>query len=168
MLIKQLIKQTVDMQGFCVHSVNKDSTYFMVKIIPDHRYSPRCGQCGTSGVYRDKRPIRLFRHVPLWGMQVWFAYAPRRLFCQACDTILVEQMPWVQGSGVSLPPLPVSSQAGPGFCPGLLLPGLSNVPGVRLPLSLTLWLNMVWPTVIFLVSDRLVSMKFPGKRGMST
>jgi len=32
MLVKQLIKQTVDMQGFCVQSVNKISTDFMVKI----------------------------------------------------------------------------------------------------------------------------------------
>ena len=97
MLVKQLIKQTVDMQGFCVQSVNKISTDFMVKIIPDHRYSLCCGRCGTPGAYRDRRPVRLFRHVPLWGMQVWFAYTPRRLFCPRCGTVRVEQMPWVAG-----------------------------------------------------------------------
>ena len=64
MLIKQLIKQTVDMQGFCVQSVEKATTGFMVKIIPDNRFTPRCGHCGEPGVYRDRRPVRFFRHVP--------------------------------------------------------------------------------------------------------
>jgi transposase len=97
MLVKQLIKQTVDMQGFCVHSVDKVSNAFMVKIVPDHRYSLCCGHCGATGTYRDKRPARRFRHVPLWNMQVWFVYAPRRLFCKRCNSIRVEKMPWVIG-----------------------------------------------------------------------
>ena len=97
MLIKQLIKQTVDMQGFCVQSVEKATTGFMVKIIPDNRFTPRCGHCGEPGVYRDRRPVRFFRHVPLWGMQVCFSYAPRRLSCPKCCTIRVERLPWVTG-----------------------------------------------------------------------
>jgi transposase len=97
MLVEQLIKETVDMQGFSIKSVKKDSTGFIGEIVPDGRFAPRCGKCGSPGTLRDKRPARFFRHVPLWGIPVRFVYTPRRIYCPACDTIRVEQMPWTTG-----------------------------------------------------------------------
>ena len=43
------------------------------------------------------RDARLFRHVPLWNMPLWFKYEPRRVFCSACGGVRTEQLPWATG-----------------------------------------------------------------------
>jgi transposase len=97
MLIEQIIKQTIDLQGFRVHAVRKEPDGFVAEIVADKRYSPRCGICGTAAEYRDCRPARFFRHVPLWNMTVWLKYSPRRVYCPACGGVHVEQLPWATG-----------------------------------------------------------------------
>lgn len=97
MLIESLIKDTVEMQGFRVESVNGDRAGLVATVAPDRRYTPRCGRCGERGRYRDTRTTRRFRHVPLWGIAVWLEYAPRRVSCRHCEGIHVEAMPWVSG-----------------------------------------------------------------------
>jgi len=97
MLVETLIKQTVDLQGFRLISTKKETMGIVAEIIPDHRFSIYCGVCRTPGKYRDTRPMRYFRHVPLWGIPVWFAYSPRRVFCPFCQSIHVEAIPWTTG-----------------------------------------------------------------------
>ena len=74
MLVEQIIKQTVDLQGFRVHTVTKDPGGLVAEIRPDTRHRIRCGTCGRPAVYRDMRDVRFFRHVPLWNIPVWFRY----------------------------------------------------------------------------------------------
>jgi transposase len=97
MLIKQLIRETLELQGFRIESVEKRDSELLVAIEPDLRYHPRCGVCGTSGDYRDTLPKRHFRHVPLWGIDVNLVYSPCRVRCTRCDGFHVEQMPWAAG-----------------------------------------------------------------------
>ncbi len=65
MLVEQIIKQTVDLQGFRIHTVIKDSEGLVAEIHPDARHPIRCGACGHPAVCRDMRAVRFFRHVPL-------------------------------------------------------------------------------------------------------
>ena len=81
MLIKQLIRETLELQGFRIESVVKKDSEILVTIEPDLRYHPRCGVCGTPGDYRDTLTKHLFRHVPLWGIDVNLAYPPCRVRC---------------------------------------------------------------------------------------
>ena len=67
MLIKQLIRETLELQGFRIESVEKKDSELLVTIEPDLRYHPRCGVCGLPGDYRDTLPKRHFRHVPHLG-----------------------------------------------------------------------------------------------------
>ena len=97
MLVESLVKATVQLQGFRVAGVMGDSRRLVVTIEPDLRFSPRCGQCGATGRYRDTRPLRRFRHVPLWGIPVELRYEPRRVSCPRCAGVHVESMPWVSG-----------------------------------------------------------------------
>ena len=97
MLIKQLIRETLELQGFRIESVEKRDSELLVAIEPDLRHHPRCGVCGTSGDYRDTLPKRHFRHVPLWGIDVNLVYSPCRVRCTRCDGFHVEQMPWAAG-----------------------------------------------------------------------
>ena len=96
MLVENLIKETVEMQGFRIIEVRRTGEGLEAKIEPDGRFSPRCGICGARAVYRDRRQERRFRHVPLWGMEVYFVYAPRRVTCPVCG-VRVEALPWVSG-----------------------------------------------------------------------
>lgn len=53
MLVEQLIRETLEMQGFRIETVDKKGCELIVTIAPDLRYHPRCGVCGTAGDYRD-------------------------------------------------------------------------------------------------------------------
>ncbi|MCC7411183.1 MAG: ISL3 family transposase [Gammaproteobacteria bacterium] len=97
MLLESLVKATLELQGFRVVAVTGDTAGLVVELGPDLRFSPRCGQCGERGRYRDTRPTRHFRHVPLWGIPVELLYEPRRVSCERCERIHVEAMPWVAG-----------------------------------------------------------------------
>ncbi len=97
MLVEQIIKQTVDLQGFRVHRVTKEPGGFIAEMQPDARYCIRCGSCGNPAKYRDSRDVRFFRHVPLWNIPVWLSYRPRRVYCSSCKGIRIERLPWVAG-----------------------------------------------------------------------
>ena len=97
MLVEQLIRETLELQGFRIESVVKSGSELVVTIAPDLRYHPRCGVCGTPGDYRDTLSERRFRHVPLWAIPVTLVYAPCRVTCPHCKSIHVESMPWAAG-----------------------------------------------------------------------
>ena len=97
MLVESLVKATVELQGFRVVTVTGGPGGLVAQLAPDRRFSPRCGQCGERGGYRDIRGARRFRHVPLWGIAVELRYAPRRVRCRRCDGVHVESLPWASG-----------------------------------------------------------------------
>ena len=84
MLVESLIKETVELQGFRVATVQQTGDGLEAKLMSDERYAPRCGVCGQRARYRDTRRARRFRHVPLWGIDVHLVYAPRRVVCEHC------------------------------------------------------------------------------------
>lgn len=55
-----------------------------------------CSGCGHRRPGYDKLPVRRFEFVPLWGIKVFFLYAPRRVECRRCG-VKVERMPWAAG-----------------------------------------------------------------------
>ena len=56
-----------------------------------------CSGCGYAGAgYYDRRPARRYEFVPLWGLRVFFVYAPRRVNCPGCG-IRIEQVPRAEG-----------------------------------------------------------------------
>jgi len=97
MLIGSLVKATVELQGFRIAEVTGGTGGLVAMVAPDRRFTPRCGRCGQPGQYRDTRPRRRFRHVPMWGIPVELVYAPRRVSCSHCRGVYVEAMPWVSG-----------------------------------------------------------------------
>ena len=97
MLVEQIIKQTVDLQGFRVDTVTQAPDGLIAEIRPDTRYRIRCGTCGHPAACRDLRDARLFRHVPLSNIPVWFHYQPRRVRCSRCGGVRTALLPWVTG-----------------------------------------------------------------------
>ena len=43
-----------------------------------------CSGCGRRRAGYDRLPLRRFEIVPLWGMKVFWLYAPRRVDCPGC------------------------------------------------------------------------------------
>ena len=97
MLVESLVKVTVELQGFRVVAVTGDATGLVAEVASDGRYAPRCGRCGERAQYRDRRPVRRFRHVPMWGIPVSLSYAPRRVSCVRCQGVHVEALAWNSG-----------------------------------------------------------------------
>ena len=58
---------------------------------------PICSVCNNKGTAYDRLPNRLFEHVPLWGIKVYFSYRMRRVDCKHCNSPKVESVPWSDG-----------------------------------------------------------------------
>ena len=67
-----------------------------VEIQPRSNSRPVCSGCGHKRPGYDRSPQRLFEFIPMWGIKVFFRYAPRRVDCPGCG-VRVERMPWVSG-----------------------------------------------------------------------
>jgi len=67
-----------------------------VTVIERANGRPVCSVCGHARPGYDRLPLRRFEFVPLWGIKVFLAYAPRRVDCPDCG-VRVESMPWALG-----------------------------------------------------------------------
>jgi transposase len=57
---------------------------------------PVCSGCGQKRRAYDRLEERRYQFVPLWAMDVYFRYAPRRCDCARCG-VKVELLPWSDG-----------------------------------------------------------------------
>jgi transposase len=60
------------------------------------RSDPVCSGCAKKRAAYDHLRERMYKFVPLWGIAVFFVYAPRRCDCPRCG-IKVELLPWAEG-----------------------------------------------------------------------
>ncbi len=56
----------------------------------------RCSRCQRPTPGYDQLEERRWRHVPLWGIEVWFRYTPQRVNCPE-HGVVVEHLPWNEG-----------------------------------------------------------------------
>lgn len=69
----------------------------VVDIYPRKNIRGKCSKCLCKGSVYDHLETRRFLFVPLWGFEVEFSYAPRRINCKRCG-VKVEWMPWTDGN----------------------------------------------------------------------
>ena len=67
-----------------------------VEVQPRKNSYPVCGGCKRKRPGYDTLQVRRIEFIPLWGIRVFFLYAPRRVACPDCG-VRVEWMPWVSG-----------------------------------------------------------------------
>jgi transposase len=67
-----------------------------VELRPRRNSRPVCSGCSQRRRGYDTLPVRRFEFIPMWGIKVFFLYAPRRVDCPGCG-VRVERMPWVAG-----------------------------------------------------------------------
>ncbi len=67
-----------------------------VELLPRRGSRPVCSGCSHRRAGYDTLAQRRFEFIPMWGIKVFFLYAPRRVDCPACG-VRVERMPWAEG-----------------------------------------------------------------------
>lgn len=104
MHLQKLVRQTLAVKDHKVVSVVERADGSL-QIELDRKRGRRlpCGHCGRRCKYRDRRRLRCWKHVPLWGIAVTLRYRPCRVSCPHCG-IVVEKIPWAAGkSPLTLP-----------------------------------------------------------------
>ena len=98
MLVKTILnriqKHSCFVYGAIVVSEQKEA--IEVDIRPRANSRPICSGCERAGPGYDTLEPRRFEFVPLWGFQVFFIYAMRRVDCSLCG-VRVESVPWAKG-----------------------------------------------------------------------
>ena len=102
MLLKTILNHRYPLKGFVYGNckiVTNDSSgldEIHVEVAPRKNSKPRCGQCGKLGSTYDTRKPRRFQFVPMFGLQVFFLYAMRRVNCKHCGSVKTEQLSWAR------------------------------------------------------------------------
>jgi transposase len=68
----------------------------VIAVRPRANSRPICSGCAQPRPGYDRLAKRRYQYVPLWGLAVFFVYAPRRVDCPRCG-VKVEQVPWARG-----------------------------------------------------------------------
>jgi transposase len=67
-----------------------------ITLAPHKGVRRRCSQCQRPAPGYDQAEQRRWRFVPLWGIETWFVYTPRRVECPE-HGVVVEHLPWSEG-----------------------------------------------------------------------
>jgi transposase len=67
-----------------------------VAIQPHRGMCAKCSECRRPAPGYDRLPERGWLFVPLWGIETYFLYAPRRVRCRE-HGVVVEHIPWSEG-----------------------------------------------------------------------
>ena len=94
-ILNRIEKQPDFVYNTCTWSEGK-TLALLVSLRPQVGSKPICSKCGERRPGYDTLRCRHFEYVPLWGIPVFFLYAPRRVECPTCG-VKVEKMPWANG-----------------------------------------------------------------------
>jgi transposase len=98
MLVKTILNRILKHSCFVYGAIVLSEQEETVEVDIRHRANSRpiCSGCERAGPGYDTLEPRRFEFVPLWGLQVFFIYAMRRVDCSICG-VRVESVPWAEG-----------------------------------------------------------------------
>jgi len=100
MLLKTILNRVQKFKSFVYGDVKwidkEKSPELDIEILARANSKPICSVCGRKTSGYDRLPERRFEFIPMWGIKVFFRYAPRRVDCRHCG-IHVERLPWSKG-----------------------------------------------------------------------
>jgi transposase len=100
MLIKTILNKVEKFKSFVYGKIiigkKAGKEALIVEVKPRKKTKGICVKCGKACPTYDTQPSRLFEYIPLWGIKVYFKYAPRRTDCRK-DGVLVEMLAWSDG-----------------------------------------------------------------------
>lgn len=100
MQLKTILNRVQKFKSFVYGAIRwaEEASEPMIEVEVHPRSNSRaiCSGCGRKRPGYDTLPARRFEFIPMWGIKVFFRYAPRRVDCPACG-VRVERMPWSAG-----------------------------------------------------------------------
>ena len=100
MLIKTILNSIEKFKSFiydqCRFEWIAGEKALVIELLARKNSKGRCGQCNQRCPTYDIQPKRLYQYVPLWNIDVYFRYAPRRVQCKD-HGVHVERVPWSEG-----------------------------------------------------------------------
>lgn len=100
MQLKTILNRVQKFKSFVYGSVRwveaAGTPMIEAELHPRRDSRPVCSGCCRKRPGYDSLPLRRFEFIPMWGIKVFFLYAPRRVDCPACG-VRVERMPWAEG-----------------------------------------------------------------------
>ena len=101
LLIETILNKCYKFKSFIYRNsrLEEDKTGWkiVVDIFPRKNSRGKCSKCLRKGSVYDHLETRRFLFIPLWGFEVEFSYAPRRINCKRCG-VKVEWLPWTKGN----------------------------------------------------------------------
>lgn len=77
-------------------SVAPEADVAFIDIQPDLRFAPLCQECGSPAPRIHSRHVRAVRDLDFASAHVWLRYSYRKLFCPACQGVVVEELELVE------------------------------------------------------------------------
>lgn len=100
MLLKTILNYTLNFKCFVFKKIellgSENSPRIEITVVPRKGSQGICSGCKNKAPGYDTLGVRRFEHIPLWGILVFFIYAPRRVNCPQCG-VKVELLPWGNG-----------------------------------------------------------------------
>ena len=98
MRLKTLLNKCYSFKSFVYKNARIEGCdEVIVKVDTRKNSKPICGECHHPGTDYDRQPERRFEFIPIWGFHVYLSYAPRRVDCRRCGSVVTEAMPWAEG-----------------------------------------------------------------------
>jgi len=93
--VTTLLNSLLNLQGLRVRGVRIEDGTMVLSV---HRTFGllTCPRCGRRKRGRESRRVRRWRHLALWGHEVWLEGEIRRLKCRKCAAVVTEAVPWAR------------------------------------------------------------------------
>jgi transposase len=101
--VTTLLNKLLNLQGLRVTAFRFEDGVMIVSV---HRTSRllTCPHCGRRKGGRESTRVRRWRHMAIWGNEVWLEGEIRRLKCARCAAVVTEAVPWARhGSDFTRP-----------------------------------------------------------------
>jgi transposase len=101
--VTTLLNYLLNLQGLRVTGVRFQGEIMLISVHRRFRRltCPRCGRCKAA---RESTSVRRWRHMAIWGHEVWLEGEIRRLRCKPCAAVVTEAVPWARhGSDFTRP-----------------------------------------------------------------
>lgn len=95
MRVTTLLNKLLNLQGLRVTGVRIEDGSMIVAVHRTFRLLT-CPCCGRRKGGRESRRVRRWRHMAIWGNEVWIEGEIRRLKCRKCAAVLTEAVPWAR------------------------------------------------------------------------
>lgn len=93
--VTTLLNFLLNLQGLRVTGARFEDGIMVISVHRKFRLLT-CPRCGRRKRGRESKRVRRWRHMSIWGNEVWLEGEIRRLKCKKCAAVVTEAVPWAR------------------------------------------------------------------------